>query len=147
MVVMDLFMPDKDGVQACQEVLELLTDTRVLALTASGDGDEVMRAVAAGPAGFVWKLTEDSELVDAVLKVAAGSLIVLEGAVIRAFRLLGDSASLRPALGRVTKRAQKVLTWFAAGNRMLKCTRSWGQQVTVHNAIYRVQNKLGVISC
>ena len=144
-VVMDLFMPGKDGVEACREILELLPGTRVLMLTASAEEDDVIRAVAAGATGFVQKFTSGDELVHAVRQVATGSLMIPEDAVRRAFRLLGDGAGVKPAPDLLSAREREVLTRFATGKAYAEIAGDLGiSKVTVRNAIYRVQNKLGV---
>ena len=50
-IVMDVIMPNKDGIDACREIMEVLPDTRVLMLTASSEMDAVIEAVAAGATG------------------------------------------------------------------------------------------------
>ena len=50
-IVMDVMMPSKDGVDACREIMELLPDTKVLMLTASTQEDVVVESVAAGATG------------------------------------------------------------------------------------------------
>ena len=47
-IVMDMMMPNKNGVEACRDILDLLPDTKVLMLTASSEDDAVIEAVAAG---------------------------------------------------------------------------------------------------
>ena len=54
-IVMDVIMPNKDGVDACREIMELLPDTRVLMLTASTTEDAVIEAIAAGATGYLQK--------------------------------------------------------------------------------------------
>ena len=54
-IVMDVMMPHKDGVEACREIMDLLPDTRVLMLTASTEEDAVIEAVAAGATGYLQK--------------------------------------------------------------------------------------------
>ena len=144
-IVMDLFMPNQDGVEACREIVELLPDVRVLMLTASAEEDDVIRAVAAGAAGFVQKFTPSAELVHAVRQVAAGELMIPADAVRRAFRLLGNGAAVKPAPDVLSAREREVLTLFARGKAYAEIAGDMGiSKVTVRNAIYRVQNKLGV---
>ena len=145
-IVMDLFMPNKDGVEACREITELLPDTRVLMLTASAAEDDVIRAVAAGATGFVQKFTGSDELIHAVRQVAAGNLMIPGDAVRRAFRLLDESAA-KHAADLLSAREREVLTRFATGKAYAEIAGDMGiSKVTVRNAIYRVQNKLGVES-
>ena len=71
-IVMDVMMPKKDGVDACREIMELLPDTKVLMLTASTEEDAVVEAVAAGATGYLQKYSGPDELADAVREVAEG---------------------------------------------------------------------------
>ena len=73
-VVMDVIMPGKNGIDACQEIMELLPDTRVIVLTAATEEDAVIDAVAAGATGYLQKYSRPEELVEAVLDVAEGRL-------------------------------------------------------------------------
>ena len=52
-IVMDVMMPGKDGVDACREIMEALPDTQVLMLTASSTEDAVVEAIAAGATGYL----------------------------------------------------------------------------------------------
>ena len=54
-IVMDVIMPNKDGIDTCREIMELLPGTRVLMLTASSEMDAVIEAVAAGATGYLQK--------------------------------------------------------------------------------------------
>lgn len=144
-IVMDLFLPGMDGVEACRNITELLPGARVLMLTASAAADDVVRAVAAGATGFVQKFTGSDELVYAVRQVAAGNLVVPEDAVRRVFTLLGEGAAVKPAPDVLSPREREVLTRFATGKAYAEIAEDIGiSKVTVRNAIYRVQNKLGL---
>ena len=96
-IIMDVMMPNRDGVEACREILELLPDTKVLMLTASTEEDAVIESVAAGALGFVQKYSGSAELVNAVREVAGGRLMIPDDAVRRAFRLIRDGAQLTPS--------------------------------------------------
>ena len=73
-IVMDVIMPNKDGIDACREIMDLLPDTRVLMLTASSEMDAVIEAVAAGATGYLQKYSRPEELVEATVDVAEGRL-------------------------------------------------------------------------
>ena len=146
-IVMDVWMPKKDGVEACRDILDLLPDTKVLMLTASTEDDAVVEAIAAGAAGFVQKYSGSDELVDAIRKVGAGNLMIPDGAVRRIFRLLRSGTALMPGPKVLTVREREVLMQFARGKSYAGIAEALGVgTVTVRNAIYRVQGKLGVES-
>ena len=71
-VIMDVMMPLKNGIEACREVTEALPDTRVLILTAATEEDAAIEAVAAGAAGYLQKYSGKSDLLRSVRDVAAG---------------------------------------------------------------------------
>ena len=130
-IVMDVMMPNMDGVDACREIMELLPDTRVLMLTASTAEDAVVDAIAAGATGYLQKSSGTEELADAVRGVAAGRLRIPDSAIRRVFAL--------------TVREREILTLFARGKSYAEIAETReNQTVTVRNAIYRIQDKLGV---
>ena len=146
-IVMDVMMPGKDGVEACREILDLLPETKVLMLTASTEDDAVIEAIAAGARGFVLKYSGSDELVDVVRGVAEGRLMIPDAAVIRAFKLIRDGAHLGPGPKMLTVRERQILAQFARGKSYARIAEALGvTMATVRNAVYRVQDKLGVES-
>ena len=87
-IVMDVMMPNKDGVDACREIMELLPDTRVLMLTASTTEDAVVEAIAAGATGYLQKDSGPEELAEAIREVAQGRLRIPDKAIRRVFALI-----------------------------------------------------------
>ena len=146
-IVMDVMMPRKDGVDACREIMELLPETRVLMLTASTQEDAVIEAIAAGATGYLEKYSRPEELVEAVLDVAAGRLRIPEKAVREAFAMVRGARELaaRQALGDLTTLERETLALFASGRSYAQIAEARGNStVTVRNTLYRVQDKLGV---
>ena len=148
-IVMDVIMPNKDGIDACREIMELLPDTRVLMLTASGEMDAVIEAVAAGATGYLQKYSQPEELVEAVLDVAEGRLRLPDKVVREVFALVRrdrEDTSNR-ALDRLTALERETLTMFASGRSYSEIAEARGKSaVTVRNTLYRIQDKLGVKS-
>lgn len=146
-IVMDVMMPRRDGVEACRDILDLLPDTKVVMLTASAEEDVAIKAIAAGATGFVHKYSGGEELVSTLRKAAEGRLTVPEDAIRRAFKLLRGGAHLMPGPNVLTEREREVLTHFARGKPYARIGETLGiGTVTVRNTIYRIQNKLGVQS-
>ena len=146
-IVMDVIMPNKDGIDACREIMELLPDTRVLMLTASTEIDAVIEAVAAGATGYLQKYSRPEELVEAVLDVAAGRFRISEQATHEVFAMIRNErqlASRRPS-DKLTELERETLTLFASGKSYTEIAESRGNStVTVRNTLYRIQDKLGV---
>ena len=146
-IIMDVMMPGKDGVEACRDILDLLPDTKVLILTASTEEDAVIEAIAAGAMGFVQKYSGSDELVDTVRAVAAGRLMIPDDSVRRVFKLIQDGGSTAIAPDILTEREREILTQFALGKSYSQIATDRGVgMTTVRNTIYRIQDKLGVRS-
>ena len=148
-VVMDVMMPNKDGVDACREIMELLPDTRVLMLTASTMEDAVIEAVAAGATGYLQKHSGPEELADVIRAVAKGQLRIPERSIRNVFAMIRGKRGLtgRSALERMTERERDILRMFAGGRSYAEIAEARGNRVvSVRNAIYRIQEKLELAS-
>ena len=146
-IVMDVMMPKKDGVEACRDILDLLPDTKVVMLTASTEEDAVIEAIAAGATGFVQKYSGSEDLVNALRRVAEGKLMVPDDAVRRVFKLLRGGAHPAPGPKLLTGREQEILTHFAMGESYAQIAKALGVgTTTIKNAVYRIKDKLGVES-
>ena len=146
-IIMDVMMPLRNGIDACREIMEKLPDTRVLILTASGEEDAVMEAVAAGATGYLQKYSGKEKLLHTVRDVADGEYRI-PGDVIRRV-LAGIRASAQrektSELGRLTRREREILGLFAQGLSYAKIADIRGNQpVTIRNAIYGIQDKLNI---
>ena len=146
-IVMDVIMPNKDGIDACREIMELLPETRVLMLTASTEEDAVIEAVAAGATGYLQKYSRPEELVEAVLDVAEGRLRI-PGEVVRdIFAIVRRDRELasRQASDKLTALERETLALFASGRPYTEIAEARGKStVTVRNTLYRIQDKLGI---
>ena len=146
-IVMDVMMPGMDGIDACREIMELLPNTRVLMLTASNEEDAVIEAVAAGATDYLQKYSRPEELVETVVDVAEGRLRIPEKAVREVFAMVRCARELasRQASDELTAVERETLTLFASGTSYPQIAEARGTTtVTVRNALYRIQDKLGV---
>ncbi len=146
-VVMDVIMPRKNGIEACQEIMELLPDTRVIVLTAATEEDAVIDAVAAGATGYLQKYSSPEELVEAVSDVAEGGLRVPDEAVRKVFAMLrGQRQLVTPQpTDKLTALERETLTRYASGTPYAEIAEARGNSVvTVRNTLYRIQDKLGI---
>ena len=146
-IVMDVIMPRKDGIDACREIMELLPDTRVMMLTASSEEDAVIEAIAAGATGYLQKYSRPEELVGAVLDVAEGRLRIPEEAVRQVFAMIRGERGLasRRRTDKLTALERETLVLFASGRSYVDIAQDRGNSVvTVRNTLYRLQNKLGI---
>ena len=75
-IVMDLMMPKKNGVEATAEIHERLPDTKIIILTTFAASDGIKHALDAGATGAVMKTAEDAELVSIIRTIAAGGTVI-----------------------------------------------------------------------
>ena len=145
-VVMDVLMPVKNGIEACREITDMLPDTHVLILTVATEEDAVIESVAAGAAGFLQKHTGKDEFISAVRDVAGGEYRIPGDVIKRVFAGIRTTARRAdpPYLEKLTAREQEILTLFAKGLSYAEIGEVRGSRpLTIRNAIYGIQNKLG----
>ena len=148
-VVMDVMMPRKDGVEACREIMESAPGTRVVMLTVADEETAVLEAVAAGATGYLQKETDRERLLSTVRGVFRGEFRlpaeVVRG-VFAAVRDVAEAGDAADAAG-LTAREREILVSFAGGMSYARIAEQRGvKPVTVRNAIYVIQEKLGVTS-
>ena len=146
-IIMDVMMPLKNGIDACREITEMLPDTRVLILTASTEEEAVMEAVAAGATGYLQKYSGKEKLLVTVRNVADGEYHI-PGDVIRrvfaGFRAMSEQINIEE-MGRLTAREREILALFAQGLSYARIAEAKGNKpLTIRNAIYGILDKLGV---
>jgi len=118
-VLMDIRMPDVDGITATGEVLAAAPETRVLILTTFELDDYVFGALRAGASGFLLKRTRPEELVAAIHTVAAGDSLLSPSIT----RMVVDRMAQQPPpdaraherLAELTPREREVLQTMARG--------------------------------
>ena len=145
-IIMDVIMPVKDGVDACREVMAAVPETRVLVLTASTNDQTVIDAIAAGATGYLQKFTGKDELLATIRDVADGEFRVPGDVVRRAFADARDESGDDefPESARLTERERQILTLFAEGMSYAEIGEVRGNRpLTIRNAIYGIRDKLG----
>ena len=147
-IIMDVIMPLKNGIDACREIMDLLPNTRVLILTAATEEDAVIEAIAAGAMGYLQKFSGKEQLLAVVRDVAAGQYTIPNDAMHRVFTAIRTmSMQLDPPPERLTTREREILKLFAQGLSYAQIAEAKGNRpVTIRNAIYGIQEKLGAKS-
>jgi DNA-binding NarL/FixJ family response regulator len=118
-VVLDLQIPEPNGVEVTAAVIQHDPSARVLILSASGEQKDVLDAVKAGATGYLVKSASRAELIEAVTRVARGDAVFtpgLAGLVLGEYRRLSDEpADARDDRPRLTERETEVLRLVAKG--------------------------------
>jgi DNA-binding NarL/FixJ family response regulator len=114
-VLMDVVLPDRNGIEATPDVLKEAPDARVLVLSMEDDPSYVREAFAAGAYGYVLKEAADSELVEALKQVAAGERYVHPALGAR-MAVAEAEASARAEEDPLSDREREVLRLLALGH-------------------------------
>jgi DNA-binding NarL/FixJ family response regulator len=117
-VVLDLQIPEPNGVAVTAEMLRQNAAVKVLVLSASGEQADVLEAVKAGAIGYLVKSASRAELIAAVDRVAVGEAVFtpgLAGLVLGEYRRLIDEPAEDPNAPRLTERETEVLRLVAKG--------------------------------
>ncbi len=142
-VVLDIMMPQLNGIDAAREIAATCPDTRVVLLTALDQDRLVTEAVTAGVRGFVLKTQAEEDLLQAIEQVSRGGFYVGGGvsqAVVEACR-----AAAAEDRGRLTPRERQVVQLVAEGKSTKQLAAQLGitpKTAEFHRA--RVMKKLGV---
>jgi len=115
-VLMDVRMPDGDGIQACREILEELPQTKVLMLTSYTDEEALVGSVLAGAAGYLLKRSDPERLVEAVERVAGGASLIDPDVTGMLLRLVRESADGAPdPLAALSRQERAILPLIVEG--------------------------------
>ena len=114
-VVLDIQMPDLDGVGAAARIARDAPDVAVLMLTMFDDDDSVFAAMRAGAGGYVLKGASQEEIVRAIHAVAAGEAILGPSVARRVLAQLSGGAAAADPFPDLTPREREVLTLMAEG--------------------------------
>ena len=146
-IIMDVIMPGKDGVEACREIIDLLADTRVLILTAATAPEAVIEAIAAGASGYLLKDSGVDKLVEAIQEIAEGRVNLTADALRKAATMIRNDSMVSRFRGPelLTARETEILRLFCRGLSYTQIADADGiSRSTVRNTIDRIQDKAGV---
>jgi DNA-binding NarL/FixJ family response regulator len=148
-VLMDVRMPDLDGIAATRQLLAALPDVRVIILTTFEQNDYIFGALSAGASGFLLKRTPPEELVAAIHTIAAGDSLLSPSVTSRVIERMAKQpapdASRDARLTDLTPREGEVLGLVARGLSNGEIAAALViEESTVKTHVKRVLAKLGV---
>ena len=145
LVLLDVRLPDGNGVELCRELRSMLPDLNVLMLTSFTDEEAMLNAILAGAGGYVIKDIQAESLVSAVREVGAGrSLLDNRAAATLMAKLRADAQSHGP-VDQLSDRERTLLDLIGEGltNRQI-AERMFLAEKTIKNYVSRMLTKLGL---
>jgi DNA-binding NarL/FixJ family response regulator len=148
-ILLDIRMPNLDGIEATKQIVASGSSTRILVLTTFDLDEYVYGAIRAGASGFLLKDVRPGELVDAIRVVASGNALLGPTAVDRLLRQFSAPVDERPldmvAVGSLTDREAETLRLLANGlsNAEIAATLVVSE-TTVKTHVSNLLRKLGV---
>src|SRR5688572_3113893 len=116
-VVMDIQLPDGNGIEACRAIRAQMPDTKLIMLTGFADDDAVMSSIMAGASAFLLKTTPGEEIANAIEKVAAGESLLDPGVTKRLLEQVREMATAGPRDEgpKLSENENKILERIAEG--------------------------------
>jgi two-component system response regulator DevR len=146
-IVMDIRLPGKSGIDATREIVAILPETKVIILTSFADDDLLMEAVAAGATGYVLKQIGSDDLVRALEAVGRGEALLDPAMMNKAFARLREAArkDRGEAFKMLTEQESKIIALVARGqtNREI-ANELFLSEKTVRNYVSSILGKLGL---
>ena len=143
--VVDMRLPDGNGVEVCREVRSRDESIQCLILTSFADDEALFDSIMAGAAGYLLKQIKGTDLVDAIRRVATGQSLLDPNVTARVLERLRKGPEEDERLARLTEQERKILDLIAEGltNRQIG-ERMFLAEKTVKNYVSNLLSKLGM---
>jgi DNA-binding NarL/FixJ family response regulator len=147
-VLMDVRMPDLDGISATRELLGAFPDVRVIILTTFEQDDYIFGALNAGASGFLLKRTRPEDLIAAIHTIAAGDSLLSPSVTSRVIERMAaqpaPDASRDARLAELTPRGREVLELVSGGMSNGEIAKALVvEESTIKTHVKRILSKLG----
>lgn len=146
-VVMDIRLPGKSGIEATREIVQRLPEAKVIMLTSYAEDELLFDAIEAGAAGYVLKRVGSDDLVRAIEAVGRGESLLSPGVTARVLARVRQASreSAQAAFAGLTAQELRVLALVAVGktNREIAHTLHLSEG-TVRNYVSTILSKLGL---
>jgi DNA-binding NarL/FixJ family response regulator len=143
--VLDVRLPDGDGVEVCRELRSRMPELRCLMLTSFADDDALFAAIMGGASGYVLKQIRGTDLVSAIVRVGKGESLIDPILTKRVLDRLRSGPEQDERLARLSEQERKILDLLAEGltNRQI-AGRLFLAEKTVKNYVSNLLTKLGM---
>jgi DNA-binding NarL/FixJ family response regulator len=143
--VLDVRLPDGDGVEVCRDIRSRHPEVRCLILTSFSDDEALFQAIMAGASGYLLKQIRGTDLVDAVRRVADGQSLLDPTVTARVLERIREGPETDERLARLTEQERRILDLIAEGltNRQIAEQVHLAEK-TVKNYVSNLLSKLGM---
>jgi DNA-binding NarL/FixJ family response regulator len=143
--VLDVRLPDGDGVTVCRELRSQMPELVCLMLTSFADDEALFEAIMAGASGYVLKQIRGGDLVNAIRTVASGQSMLDAGTTAQVMERLRTGARAEDPLSALTEQERRILDLIGEGltNRQIG-ERLFLAEKTVKNYVSSLLGKLGM---
>jgi DNA-binding NarL/FixJ family response regulator len=143
--VVDLRLPDMDGIEVCRELRSRHPELHCLILTSFADDEALIDAVMAGAAGYVLKQIKGNEIVESVRRVAAGQSLLDPQTTQRVLERLRNGSEEEQQLNQLTPQERRIFDLIGEGcsNRQI-AEEMFLAEKTVKNYVSNLLMKMGM---
>ena len=152
-ILMDIQMPDLNGVEATQRILKTQSDVGIIIVTMLEDDDSLFSAMRAGARGYILKGADKAEMLKSIRAVAEGEALFGPSIASRLLNFFHDTPpqskrkSLTTPFPELTEREQEILASIARGDTNDKIAEQLSISLkTVRNHVSNIFNKLQVMN-
>lgn len=144
LILMDIYMPDMNGLDAAREILKQLPNVAIVMLTSSEDDNHLYEAVQLGAAGYLLKTLDAEELFNLLHSVANGEAALTRSMATRLLhKMIKDKSSNKSTVFDLTEREMDVLKHVARGSTNVEIAEALVISVnTVKAHIHNILDKL-----
>jgi len=144
-VLMDIKMPNLDGIEATRRIVSESPKSKVLMLTTFEADNHVIQALKAGASGYVLKDSEASAIVSSILAVVAGERVMASAVANRVLEMLTGATTPKEFYDGLTAREVEILKMLATGmaNKQIAYKLKISEK-TVRNHVSNMYEKLGI---
>ena len=144
-ILMDLKMPNLDGVEATRQIVAANPAARVLILTTFETDNHVVQALKAGASGYVLKDSQVDAIVSSIVAVVSGEQVMASAVANRVLEMLTGASTPKEFYDGLTVREVEILRLLATGmaNKQIAYRLTISEK-TVRNHVSNMYEKLGV---
>lgn len=144
-ILMDIRMPGKSGIDACREIKNLISSTNIIMLTSYDDEDEVYDSILAGASGYVLKEIDSQHLIQTIEAVSDGKSALDPSITEKVLKNIRKNAGENEKLSQLNSQEKQILSLIAKGktNREIATTMILSEK-TIRNYVSLILEKLNL---